>query len=68
MPNTTKLAEETGFEPAWPVKDRPLSKRVSDQLLNSSKMAERLRFELNALTSTIGLAGRDDTPSRLHAP
>ena len=36
LPPIQTLAEETRFERAWPVKDRPLSKRVSHQLLNSS--------------------------------
>lgn len=35
MPNAS-VAEEAGFEPAWPIKDRPISNQVSYQLLNSS--------------------------------
>lgn len=44
MPNAT-VAEETRLERAYPFRESLISNQVSDQLLNSSKMAESLGVE-----------------------
>ena len=48
MPNAS-VAEETGNDPACPFRVHLISNQASDQLLNSSKMAETVRFELTVL-------------------